>query len=170
MAVTETATKTAPKGRTAKAAATPKSTPKADTEMFAMNTMEVPAFLREATEKSVEQAKDAYTKMKSASEEATDLLEEAFETTREGVLELNLKAVDAAKTNSDAVFSYMKDMFGTKTLSEAIELQSSFARTQYEAVTEQAKDMQELATKLATSLSEPAKNAIEKAAKDFKVA
>ncbi|MDD7912126.1 MULTISPECIES: phasin [Pseudovibrio] len=166
MSETATATsKPAAKARTAKA-----STSKtAEKEVFSMPTVEMPAVFREMTEKGVDSAREAYAKMKTASEEATGRMEETIEVTREGLYDMNIKAVDAAQENANAMFSHMKDMFGAKTVSEAIELQSTFMRKQYDALTNQAKDMQESAAKLANSVSEPAKTAFEKAMKESKV-
>ena len=43
-----------------------------------------------------------------AAEEATDMLEESFETTRESVREAQLKALDVAKANTDATFDLFR--------------------------------------------------------------
>ncbi len=139
-------------------------------DAFAMPKLEVPAIAREAAEKSIEQAREAYAKMKSAAEDATDLLEDTFETTRQGFLDFNLKAVDSAKANTDATFRFVKDLMGVRTVAEAIELQSSFARSQFDALTTQAREMQELATKIATEVGQPVKEAFEKSVKDLKAA
>ncbi|OKL42354.1 phasin family protein [Pseudovibrio exalbescens] len=166
MSETTTATsKTAAKTRTAKASASKT----AEKEVPSMSTVEMPAVFREMTEKSVDSAREAYAKFKDASEEATGRMEETLEATRDGLSEMNIKAIDAAQENTNAMFAHMKDMFGAKTLSEAIELQSTFARKQYEAMTSQAKDIQETAAKLTNSMSEPAKAAFEKAMKESKV-
>jgi len=157
--------KPAPKTTRAKAAVTP-----FPTEPFAMPTVEVPQAMREFAEKGVAQAKDAYEKMKSAAEEATDVLEDTYETTRKGVLELHMKALDTAKVNTDATFSFVKEILSAKSLAEAIELQTAFARKQFEALSTQAKEFQELATKFATDSGAPMKEAITKAVKDFKTA
>ncbi|EEA92139.1 phasin family protein, partial [Pseudovibrio sp. JE062] len=109
-------------------------------------------------------------KVKSASEEATAMLEETMEVTRDSIMEINLKAVDAAKDNSEAAFSHIRDMFGVKSLSEAIELQSAYNSKQYDTISQQVKDMQETATKLATSMSQPAKEAFDKSMKEMKLA
>ena len=135
-----------------------------------MPKMEIPAVTREMAEKSIEQAREAYAKLKTAAEDATDLIEDGFETTRRSVLDFNHKAVDAARANTDATFQFVKDMFEVKTLAEAIELQTSFARAQFDAFGAQAKDMQELSTKLAGEMNETFKGAVEKASKDFKAA
>src|SRR5690606_17863017 len=108
--------------------------------------------------------------MKSAAEDATDLLEDTFETTRQGFLDFNLQAVDSAKANTDATFRFVKDLMAVRTVAEAIELQSSFARSQFDALTTQAREMQELATKIATEVGQPVKEAFEKSVKDLKAA
>ena len=138
--------------------------------MPAMPNVEVPAAVREMAEKSVAQAKDAYEKMKSAAEEATDVLEDTYETTRKGVVTFNMKAIDAVKANSDATFAFARDMLAVKSLSEAIELQTAFTRKSFEAMSAQAKEFQELATKIATESGAPMKDAFQKAGKDFQKA
>ena len=61
-------------------------------------------------------------------------------------------------------------LFKARRPHEAIELQTSFARSQFDAFGAQAKDMQELSTKLAGEMNETFKGAVEKASKDFKAA
>jgi phasin len=169
MTDTTNATKTAAKTRATKAKAAASTVTFPEFEAFAMPNMEVPAALREATEKGLENAREAYDKVKTAAEGATDLMEDTFETSRQGVVEFNHKAVDAAKSNADATFGFIKDIMSVKTLTEAIELQSSFARQQFDVLSTQTKEMQELATKLGTDVSAPVKEAVEKSFKDLKV-
>lgn len=138
-------------------------------EAFLMPKLEVPTVVRELAEKSVTQARENYEKVKAAAEEATDVLEDTYETARKSMLEFNLKAIDTAKSNSDATFEFVKDFAGVKTLSEAVELQTAFARKQFEILTAQAKEFQELATKLSSEATSPLKDAATKMFKDFKV-
>lgn len=138
-------------------------------EAFLMPKLEVPTAVRELAEKSVTQARENYEKVKAAAEEATDVLEDTYETARKSMLEFNLKAIDTAKSNSDATFEFVKDFAGVKTLSEAVELQTAFARKQFESLTAQAKEFQELATKLSSEATSPLKDAATKIFKDFKV-
>lgn len=132
--------------------------------------IEVPPVFREVAEKSVAQAKANYEKIKTAAEEATDVIEDTYETARSGMLEYNLKALDAVKANADATFSFAKDFAGVKTFAEAVELQTAFVRKQFEAMTAQAKDLQSVATKVATETAQPAKDAFSKTMKSLKVA
>ncbi len=137
---------------------------------FPAANFEVPAAFREFAEKSVSQARDAYAKLKTASEEATGLVEETFENVREGALEIGVKAIDAAKTNSDASFALTRDIFGAKSMSEVIELQSTFARKQFEAMTAQMKELQALGEKVISVTTKPVTERVEKTFKELNVA
>ncbi|MCB1487690.1 MAG: phasin [Bauldia sp.] len=131
---------------------------------------DVPAAARDFAEKGIAQAREAYAKMKSSAEEASDLVEDTYETAREGAFTLGTKALDLAKANSDATFAFAKDLFGAKTLAEVIELQTAFARQQFDATSAQFKDFQEAAQKLFTDTTKPVTEHVEKTFKDLKVA
>ncbi len=144
--------------------------PFGDTNMFDLSkydvkNMEVPAMVRDMAEKAVSQSKDGYAKAKAAAEDSIDAVEETLETVRETSLEYQQRAIDNAKASTDAVYDFFKDMFGVKSVSEAVELQTSFARQQFEMLSAQTKDMSELAGKAATESFKPAKDAAEKAMK-----
>ncbi|HVY19328.1 MAG TPA: phasin [Bauldia sp.] len=137
---------------------------------FPTPSFEVPAAVREFAEKSVTQARDAYAKLKTSADEATALVGESLETAREGTLAIGLKAVDAAKVNSDASFSFARDLFGAKTMSDLIEIQSAFARKQFDTLTGQFKEFQALTEKLVTETTKPVTDKVQKTFKDLKVA
>ncbi len=58
---------------------------------FEMPKIEVPAELREMTDKGIAHAKDACTKAKVASDEAVDLLKNGYATVAKGATDYNLK-------------------------------------------------------------------------------
>lgn len=157
-----TQTKTAKNGKPAAAAF--------DAFKFEMPAMDIPASFRDFAEKGLTQARDTYAKMKSAAEDAGSVVEDTFETAREGAFTLSVKAIDAAKTNSDASFALAKDLFGAKTFAEVIELQTSFARKQFDAMQAQIKEFQELTQKYVTQTTKPVTAQVEKTFKDFKAA
>lgn len=140
------------------------------TELFPMSTAEVPEAFRDMAEKGVSQARENYAKVKAAAEEATDVLEESFETARGNTLDLSTAAMDAAKANIDAGFAFMKDFMAVKSVSEAVELQTAFARERFDASTAQAKDMQAKVTKMTEEASKPVKDAMAKSMEAFKAA
>lgn len=140
------------------------------TELFPINTAEMPEAFRDMAEKSVAQARDGYAKMKAAAEDATDVLEEGIETARANTMDLSTDALDAAKANIDAGFAFMKDFMAVKSVSEAVELQSAFARDRFDASTAQAKDMQAKVTKMTEEAAKPVKDAVAKNMEAFKAA
>lgn len=137
-------------------------------DLGAIPQAEIPAVFRDFAEKAVAQAKTSFAKLKEAAEEATDAIEDTYETARAGLVELNGKSIDAVKSNSDATYGFAKSLLAVKTFAEAIELQSTFVRAQFEAIGAQAKELQEVATKVATESAKPAKDAIAKSIETLK--
>lgn len=142
--------------------------PKFEMPSFDMPKMEVPAAMREAAEKSVAQAKEAYEKMKSAAEETTDMIEDTYATYTKGAVEIAGKAFDNTKTNTAAMLDFAKDMMTVKSVAELVEKQTAFARAQFEAFSAQSKEMQTIAQKIANDTTAPMKAATEKAVAEFK--
>ena len=161
-----TATPTAAKKTATKAA----KAFEAPFEAFNMSipSAEIPAAFRDFAEKTLTSSKDAYAKMKTAAEEATEAFEDTVETARSGALEFGHKTLDIAKTNSDATFAFAKELLAAKTFAEALELQTGFAKKQFETLTAQFKAVQELSQKLATEASRPLKASYDKAVKGAK--
>ncbi len=168
-----------PKDATAIMATTQTKTKKTDAlefkppfEAFSMPAanFEVPVAFRELAEKGIAQARDTYAKMKSAAEDTTEAVEDTFETARDGAFTFGVKAIDAAKTNSDASFAFAKDLFGAKTFADVIELQTAFARQQFDTMTAQVKEFQELAQKVVTEATKPMQAHVEKSFKEIKTA
>ena len=157
------------KAKAPAAKAKPAAAEKANEE-FEMTITEVPAIMQEMAEKGVAQAKEGYEKIRVAAEEATDLLEDTYESARQTTIGFNLKAIETAKENADATFAFMTRMVGVKSLAEAIELQSTFFSKQFDSFSTQVKDMQEMVAAAITEAGEPVKDMVEKAMKDLKVA
>ena len=134
------------------------------TEMpkFEMPKIEMPEMVRDLAEKGVKQAKEGYDKMKAAAEETTDLLESTYTAASKGATEFNTKALEALRANVNAAFDYTTAIFGAKTLAEATEVSTAHFRSQFETLSSQAKDLSELAQKIATETSEPIKNGVSK--------
>lgn len=136
---------------------------------FSIPSAEIPAAFRDFAEKTLTGSKDAYAKLKTAAEEATEAFEDTVETARSGALEFSHKSLDIAKTNTDAAFAFARELLTAKTFAEALELQTAFAKKQFETFTAQAKEVQELSQKLATEASRPLKASYDKAVKNAKL-
>jgi phasin len=139
--------------------------PKFEMPNFEMPKMEIPAAFREFAEKSVSQAKENYEKMRSAAEEATELLEGTYATASKGASDYSLKMMEAARSNTNAAFDYATELMAVKSLSDFVELSTAHARKQFEALTAQTKELAALAQKVATDTTEPVKESVTKAFK-----
>jgi phasin len=158
----------APKSKSKPAAAfeMPKfEIPKFEIPKFDVPKMEVPAAFREMAEKSVSQAKEAYEKMRSATEEATDMIEDTYATASKGASDYGLKCIEVARANTNAALDFYSSLMTVKSLSEAVELSTAHARKQFETLTAQSKDLAALAQKVATETAEPVKEGVSKAFK-----
>ena len=127
--------------------------------------VEAPAAFRDIAEKSLSQAKDNYEKIKSAAEEATGMLEDTYASASKGAADYALKVIEMARENSNATFDFAVELLGAKTFSDFVELSSAHARKQFEAMSEQGKQLATLIQKVATEATEPLKEGISKAAK-----
>lgn len=123
---------------------------------------EMQEHVRRHAEQSVEQTKLIYGKLKSAAEEASASVETSLSTMSKGVSDINLKALDALKANSDAHFAFMKALFATKSISEAITLQSEHAKTSFAVLNEQAKEIAALIQQVSSESVEPIKASLAK--------
>src|SRR6266699_853803 len=90
--------------------------PKFEMPNFEMPKMEIPAAFREFAEKSVSQAKENYEKMKSAAEEATDLLEDTYATASRGAADYGIKMLEAARANTNAAFDFASEFITVRSL------------------------------------------------------
>jgi|HubBroStandDraft_6_1064221.scaffolds.fasta_scaffold513314_1 phasin len=129
---------------------------------FEIPKMEVPAAFREFAEKGVSQAKESYEKLKTAAEEATDVLESTYANASKGATEYGLKMIEAARINTNAAFDFAAELMSVKSFSEMIELSTGHARKQFETLSAQTKEFTALAQKVATETSEPIKSGVSK--------
>jgi phasin len=139
--------------------------PKFEIPHFEMPKMEVPAAFREFAEKSVSQVKESYEKMKSAAEEATDLLEGTYATASKGASDYGLKVIEHARINTNTAFDFATELMAVKSFSDFVEVSTGHARKQFEALTAQTKELAALAQKVAADTTEPVKESMTKAFK-----
>ena len=136
--------------------------PKFELPTYDLPKFEVPEAMREFAEKGVQQAKDAYQRIKTAAEETTDILEDTYTTATRGATDYNLKALEALRENVNASFDYAQKLIGVKSVSEAVELSASHVRKQFETLSTQAKELAALAQKVAVETAEPVKAGVSK--------
>ena len=139
--------------------------PKFDIPKFDVPNMEVPAAFREFAEKGVAQSKEAYEKLKAVAEENTEMLEAVYATASKGTTDYGMKMIEIARANANAMFDFTESLFGVKSPSELVELSTKHARTQFETLSGQSKELASLAEKVATETAEPIKAGVGKAMK-----
>jgi phasin len=150
---------TPPKSRKPVASAAPSfEMPKFELPKFEIPTMEMPAAFRELAEKGLAQARENYEKVKSAAEQATDVLEDTYSTASKGCCDYGLKVLEAGRANSNAAFDLMGQLVTAKSYAEVVEKTTAYMRAQFEAAVAQAKELGEQAQKIAAETAEPLKD------------
>jgi len=118
---------------------------------------EVPEQMRALAEKGVSQARDSYAKFKDVAESHNGTIEAVFTTASKGASEYSAKLMEMMKANTTATLDFAQELLGTRSPSEALELWTSHAKKQFEALTVQSKELAELSQKVATETVEPIK-------------
>ena len=120
---------------------------------------------REMTEKGVNQAKDAYAKMKTAAEETTGMLETTYANASKGAADCGFKMIEMARANCNSAFDFAAELLAARTLAQVVEISTSHTRKQIELATEQDKELAALAQQVATHTAEPMKDGLANLAK-----
>ena len=123
---------------------------------------EVPEQVRAFAEKGVSQARDSYAKFKDAAEAHNTTVEAVFTSASKGAAEYSAKLMDILKANTGATLDLAQSLVGVKSPTEAVELWTSHAKQQFETFTANARELTELAQKVATETVEPIKTGASK--------
>ena len=131
----------------------------ANTDPFSSSVIpfEVPEQMRAFAEKGVSQARDNYAKFKDVAETHNGAIEAMFSVFSSGAKEYSAKVMEMMKSSTSANLDFAQALVGVKSPSEAMELWTSHARTQFETLTAQTKELAALAQKVATDSAEPIK-------------
>ena len=127
-------------------------------ELFEGFNTAVPEAVRAIAEKSVTQTRETYENAKGAMEDAVGALEQSIDQAGQGAAALNRKVIGLTQTNLNTGFDLAREMAGAKNIAELMELQTSFVRNQFSALTAQAEEVRDLASKIATDTTNPIKN------------
>ena len=113
---------------------------------------EIPSELRAFTEKSVEQAKQAFDGFMSAAHRTVSTLEGQAVSARQDAQNMGEKAVSFAEQNIASSFEFAQNVVRAKNVEDMLKLQTDYIRSQIQTLTDQAK-------KLGQQAAKPAKNA-----------
>ncbi|UZF92556.1 phasin [Bosea sp. NBC_00550] len=122
---------------------------------------EVPTEMREFAERSVEQARKAFDGFIGAAQKAVDSAHGSAENARANTHDATRKAIAYAEDNVAAAFDFAQKLVTSKDLTEVMQHQSDFLKSQMASFQTQLKDLgaaaQDAATKAAETVSKATK-------------
>jgi hypothetical protein len=113
---------------------------------------------RRLTQTGLERLRSDYDVMKKAAEDTTDALGASYETATRGLMAVQATLFEAARTQANTTFDLISAMIAARSLSEAIEVQSTHARRQMDAATETSRQVASAVQKLTTDTLAPLKS------------
>src|SRR5215831_8746082 len=117
-------------------------------------------------EKVSTQAKDAFERMSTSATEAANGMQHSYAVGLKGIQDYNNKWMEFAQANTRAAMEFWQKLSGAKSPSEFIELSTNNAQQQLATLTEQTKELGELAQKATLAAVEPLKTGFTKAFRD----
>jgi len=106
---------------------------------------------REFAEKTGAGAKQA----KAAAQETTKIMEGTYSAASKGLADFNVHLLEAAQANMNTSFDFARRLARVTSPAEFLELSAAHARTQFETLTEQAKQLTALAQKATLDAAQP---------------
>jgi phasin len=116
---------------------------------------EIPQEMRAFAEKSVEQARKAFDGYIAAAQRAVSMFDSTSAETRGGVKEVGEKAMSFAERNIAASFELAQKLVRTRDVEEMLRLQAEYVQAQMKVLAEQAKELNELSTRMAREAGKP---------------
>jgi phasin len=110
----------------------------------------VPPEMRKFAEQSVQQAKKAFDDLMSATQKAVSTFEGHASSAQTTALELQRKVMGYSERNVGASLEFAQKLLQVKAPDEAMKLHADYVKAQMQALTEQARDLAQHATKAAT--------------------
>lgn len=95
-------------------------------------------------------------------EKAKAALEQSARTA-ENIRELNLKMIDMARANTEAIFEFVRQLATATMPSDIMELWASHGKKQYEMLSEQTRELNTLSRKIAHQTAEPIARSVSQA-------
>jgi phasin len=103
--------------------------------------------LRETTEKTAAQAKEAFEDVSAATAAAGNLVRDTYSTAARSAQEYNAKVIEFAQTNTQTNLEFVQKLSNVKSPTEFLELSTNHSRNQFETLAEQARELLSLAQK-----------------------
>jgi len=111
---------------------------------------QIPPEMRAFAEKSVEQARQAFDGFMTAAHRTVTTMEGQAEAARKGAKDISDRAIDFAEQNIASSFEFAQKLVRAKDVKEMLELQGTYVKTQMQVLAEQARELGETSSKMAT--------------------
>jgi phasin len=118
---------------------------------------EIPDQMRQAADKSVDQAKKAFDQFMDATQKAVAKAEGSMKTARDGAAELNRQALAYVEENVAASFELAQQLARATTVEEVAAIQQDFFKRQAANAAEQAKSLGTMMGRATTEAMDKAK-------------
>jgi len=122
----------------------------------------VTQILRETTEKTAAQAKEAFEDVSAATAAAGNLVRDTYSTAARSAQEYNAKVIEFAQTNTQTNLDFVQKLSNVKSPTEFLELSTNHSRKQFETLAEQARELLSLAQKTMLTATERAQADVNK--------
>lgn len=118
---------------------------------------DIPEQMRDAADKSVEQARKAFDDFIDATQKAVAKAENSAETLRAGAADVNRQALALAEENVAASFDLAHRLVRARTVEEVALIQQEFVQRQMQNLAEQGKNLGEMVGRAAAAAANKAK-------------
>ncbi len=118
---------------------------------------DIPDQMRQAADKSVEQAKQAFDQFMEATQKAVAKAEGTVKSVRDGAAEVNRQTMAFIEENLAASFDLAQNLVRARTVEEVAALQQEFLRRQMAAAAEQGKSLGTMVQKAASDVVDKSK-------------
>ena len=117
---------------------------------------------REVTDTGTERSKEMFETIGAATTEAADVMKNCCSTALKGMQDYNSKLIEFSQANIKSYVEFVQKLAGVKSPSEFLEVSTDHRRHQLETAAEQAKQLADIAQKVALAAAEPLKTGFAK--------
>lgn len=116
---------------------------------------EIPQDAADIARQSVDQAQAAFDRVSDFAHEGVQVFDAAAGALKANVAELQLKAMEIAQTNTNALFDHLRGLLAVREPGEVIPLNQAFVSDQAKAFLHQVAEVNQLALKFAAETAKP---------------
>jgi len=120
---------------------------------------------KKIADKATTTARDTGNKGQATTEQTAQSVQESVSATADGARNFNLKILEMAKTNTNALFDFALEVASTKEPTQLMELWTQHARQLFETMGKQSQELTSMGQKVASASAEPLSRGFDKALK-----